>query len=174
MPYLPSSSKKYTFYVRSYSKVGKKTYYSAYAKVSSATSPIIIGAKTLYIGDTYTYKVKTNSKVSWSVDDEEIAEITSKGKLTAYDEGIVKIKAKANGVSSYFNVTVKTPIIKLNNSYISINKGNSAKLIATIVPSQIEVEWGYGEGKMGNPCGTRQVILHNKYSTVCYLYKSYD
>ena len=27
---------------------------------------------------------------------------------------------------------------------------------------------------MGNPCGTRQVILHNKYSTVCYLYKSYD
>lgn len=143
-----TSGKKYTFYVRSYSKVGKKTYYSAYAKVSSATSPIIIGAKTLYIGDTYTYKVKTNSKVSWSVDDEEIAEINSKGKLTAYEEGVVEIIAKANGVTSSFETTIKKPSIELNYKYLTINTGTTLKLSTTVAPTNMNIEWETDNGSI--------------------------
>lgn len=137
---------KNIFYVRSYAKIKNKTYYSKYIKITATTSPLITGASTLYIGDTYTYKATADGKVSWSVDDEEIAEITSKGKLIAYDEGTVKIKAIANNVSSSYNVIIKVPSVKINNRYLTVEEGYTSKISTNIIPSTMEVDWETDNG----------------------------
>ena len=139
---------KNTFYVRSYAKVGKKTYYSKYVKITAATVPLISGKGTLYIGDTATYKAETTGKVTWSVDDEEIAEINSKGKLTTYEEGVVEIIAKANGVTSSFEITIKKPSIELNYKYRTINTGTTLKLSTTVAPTNMNVEWETDNGSI--------------------------
>jgi uncharacterized repeat protein (TIGR02543 family) len=92
-----------------------------------------------------------DQEVSWKVDDADIAEISSTGKVTAKANGIVKVTAKAtdgSNVKAEFNVTItgQTAVIPKATS-INISGGNSIstlggtlQLSATVLPANAEQE----------------------------------
>ncbi|KAL7714442.1 Uncharacterized protein QTN25_007967 [Entamoeba marina] len=53
----------------------------------------------------------------------------------------------------------------------SVNRSVSATIDDLTAMS---VEWGCGEGLMGYPQGTKQVLLQNKFPTVSYMYNGYS
>lgn len=134
---------KYTFYVRSYAKIGDKAYYSSYVKVQTSTKPAISGSSSMYVGatKTFTATVSSKAKVTWSSSDKNIATVSSSGKVTAIKAGTVTIKAKANGVTASYKVKIKTPTIKLNKSNLTIKLDETATLKATTTPSSMKVKW---------------------------------
>ena len=135
------AGRRYTFYVVAYTKIGDKTYKSSDAVIETATKPVISGSKTLYIGQNKTFKATAKGKISWSSSDKSIAKVNSEGKVTALKAGTVTIKAKANGVTASYKVTIKKPTIKLNKSYLELDINESAKLKATVTPSSMKVKW---------------------------------
>lgn len=134
---------KYIFYIRSYAKIGDKSYYSPYVKVETATKPVISGTTSLYVGGskTFTAAVGSKVKVTWSSSDKKIAIVSSSGKVTAVKAGKVKIKAKANGITASYTLTVKTPTIKLDASTLEIYTNGVMSLNATVTPSSMKVKW---------------------------------
>ena len=99
--------RKYIFYVRAYAKINGTNYYSSLIKVETATKPIISGAKTLYVGNSKVFKATATGKITWSSSDKTIATVSSSGKVTALKAGTVTIRAKANGITASYAVTVK-------------------------------------------------------------------
>lgn len=99
--------RKYIFYVRAYAKINGTNYYSSLIKVETATKPIISGAKTLYVGNSKVFKATATGKITWSSSDKTIATVSSSGKVTALKAGTVTIRAKANGITASYSVTVK-------------------------------------------------------------------
>lgn len=63
---------------------------------------------TLYVGKSTSLKLKNaTKKITWSSSDEDVAMVTSKGKVRAIDKGTCKITAKCNGKKYICRVTVK-------------------------------------------------------------------
>ena len=81
----------------------------------------------------------TNKTVSWSSSNASVASVSG-GLVTAKSEGTAVITAKAGEKTATCNVTVKKKIVAvtsvvLNKTSISLNKGESETLVATVYPS---------------------------------------
>ena len=91
------------------------------------------------ITPTVTPENATNKTVYWFSSDPSIAGVGSTGKVSAYAPGKTTITAKTKdgAFKAYCKVTVVIPVsgIKLNKSNITINKGKSAPIKATVMPS---------------------------------------
>ena len=81
----------------------------------------------------------TDKSVTWSSSNTAIATVDQSGKVTAAKEGYASITAKAGDKQATCSVTVKKKIIAvasvtLNKTALSLNKGQSETLIATVSP----------------------------------------
>ncbi len=89
-----------------------------------------------------------NKTLTWSSDNTQIAEVSSLGKITAKTKGEVTITATtvAGLKKAECKVTVVQPVksIILNKKYLTIKRGKTYRLIATINPknaSNTKVKW---------------------------------
>jgi uncharacterized protein YjdB len=88
----------------------------------------------------------TNKTVSWTSSDSHVASVDSKGKVTAFGNGSAIITAKVDDQQATCTVTVTVPIesISLNKTQLTLDKGQSETLIATVKPddaSEKTVTW---------------------------------
>lgn len=82
--------------------------------------------------------------IEWVSEDETIAIVDSKGKVTSIAPGKTVITATANGKSASCNVTVEESSITLNMERINVSTrgvGSSIKVTPTIVGSKKNVKW---------------------------------
>ena len=80
----------------------------------------------------------TNQSVSWSSSDISVATVDDKGMVSAVEGGSATITARTNnGKTAACSVTVTTPVtgVSLNESSLKLNPGESATLVATVLPS---------------------------------------
>ena len=79
------------------------------SNVQAANKIVLSKTKvTLYVGKSTSLKLKNaTKKITWSSSDEDVAMVTSKGKVRAIDKGTCKITAKCNGKKYICRVTVK-------------------------------------------------------------------
>ncbi len=111
------------------------------AKVS-ITKP---DGKTLVMKKGKSFKIKTNQKVSFSSSNQKVVSVSSKGKLKALKKGKVTITAKslANKKNkAKLKVIVGNPVTKVtvNQSNISLVKGQKTKLTAVVAPKNASVK----------------------------------
>jgi len=102
---------------------------------------------TLPIGSTQTLTATvlpanaSNKTVTWSSSDVNIATVNANGKVTAVSEGLATITATTKdgsnlSTSCSVNVTqISATSIRLDQTELEMNKGQSIKLTATILPS---------------------------------------
>ena len=81
----------------------------------------------------------TDKSVTWSSSNANIATVDQSGKVTAVKEGHATITAKAGDMKATCSVTVKKKFIAvtsitLNKTELSLNKGHSETLKATVKP----------------------------------------
>ena len=81
----------------------------------------------------------TDKTVTWSSSDAAVATVDETGKVTAVKEGTATITAKAGEKTAACEVTVKKKVIAveavtLDKAELSITKGESATLVATVTP----------------------------------------
>ena len=77
---------------------------------AAAPNAVTISAKkkTLYVGKSFTLKIKGTSKtVKWSSNNKSVATVSAKGKVTAKKVGTATITAKVGGKKLNCKVTVK-------------------------------------------------------------------
>ena len=79
----------------------------------------------------------TDRDVSWTSSNTSIASVDQSGMVTAHAGGSVTIKASAGGMYATCSVRVIVPVssVTLNKTNLSLIKGESAKLTATVNPS---------------------------------------
>ena len=85
-------------------------------------------------------KNATSKKVTWSSSDTSVATVDSSGTVRGVKAGTATITAKAGGKSASCKVTVKNgsvsvSSVSLNKSTVSLQKGESTALTATVSPS---------------------------------------
>lgn len=81
-----------------------------------------------------------NSEISWKSSRRSIASVDDKGSVTGLKPGETTITASADGTSVTCKVVVKAPAVNLNESKITLYRGQSFKLYAT-VSSGIKPTW---------------------------------
>lgn len=112
-------------------------------KVEIPVQSIELSEKSLSIKESETHKLEaiytptdtTQKNVKWSSSDESIAKISQDGIITALTRGKTTITATAeNGTTASCDVTVTREIgsVILDKSSISLDKGESTKITATI------------------------------------------
>lgn len=89
----------------------------------------------------------THTKVSWTSSDPSVATIDSEGIVQAIANGNATIIAQVDDIKATCPVTVTTPVesITLNKDKLTLNKGESETLVATVVPTdatEATVTWG--------------------------------
>lgn len=72
------------------------------------------------------------SKVSWKSNKKSVATVDEYGKVTGAKPGEAIITATADGSSATCIITVKQPTVKLNKSSVTLYRGQTVKLIATV------------------------------------------
>ena len=106
--------------------------------VSPSTSELVIGS-TVQLSATVSPSNATDKSVTWSSSNQTVATVTPTGLVTAKAEGSANITANASGKTAVCKVTVKKPTVavtsvELDQTDITINKGTSQTLKATVKP----------------------------------------
>ncbi len=91
-------------------------------------------SSSLYRGQTIILSAKVSSgrKVSWKSQKSSVATVDDTGKVTAKKHGTAIIRASVDGVTKECEITVKSPVIKLNRSSVTIRKGKTCTLKADV------------------------------------------
>ena len=106
--------------------------------LSKATADLVIGGS-VQLTATVSPSNATDKTVTWTTSNAAIATVSPTGLVTAVAEGTANITATAGGKSAVCKVTVSKPVIsvtsvELDNTDITINKGDSKTLKATVKP----------------------------------------
>ncbi|WP_273130269.1 Ig-like domain-containing protein [Bacillus weihaiensis] len=127
-------------------KDNSKVYKKITVKVSTKTVKVnksslsITAGKTATLSATVSPSDSTDKTVKWTSSNTKIATVDSKGKVTAKTKGTVTMTASVKGAKDVkVNVTVTAPIaaksVKLNKTSVTINKGKTYTLTASVSPS---------------------------------------
>ena len=117
-------------------------------ELNTASEILSIG-ESLQLTATITPENAKNKELEWKSSNEDVAMVTSNGKVVAMDKGIAVITATAtdgSGVSASctINVMQKVKSIELNHTSYSLDIGESVTLVATVKPDDAEnksVKW---------------------------------
>lgn len=107
--------------------------------IDQSSVEMMIGEK-IQLSATITPADATDQRITWSSSKKSVATISDRGLVTAVAEGTTTIKARAGGKTSACIVTVKKEIISVTSisldlSTLSLTKGESKTLVATVSPS---------------------------------------
>lgn len=114
--------------------------------LSAETLKLGLG-QTEYLSATVKPDNVTDKTISWASDNEDVATVTSEGKVTGHNVGHASITATCGIVSGACSVTVSTidvESVTLDKSSVEIYIGESATLTATVKPDNAtnkEVSW---------------------------------
>lgn len=99
--------------------------YAAEQTVSVSNVKLSASKKTIYVGSSYTLKLKNaDGKVQWKSSKPSVAKVSSKGKVTALKSGTAVITATYNGKKYTCKITVKKkPEVKLSVSRRTLYPG---------------------------------------------------
>ncbi len=87
-------------------------------------------------------KGKEKKKLTWKSSNKKVATVSKKGVVKAKKKGTAVIRAKAGKKSASCKVTVGVPVkkVKVNAKEIRLTKGQSAKIKASVSPSNASVK----------------------------------
>lgn len=102
----------------------------------SDTSASIERGETLQLSAT----TSNSSKVTWKSSKKSIATVDENGLVTGLKPGETSISATADGASTACTVTVKKPTLQMNKTSVSLYRGQTLKLSAT-VSSHVAPTW---------------------------------
>lgn len=131
------------------------------------TTAVLYRTRTLRL----TAKVSSGRSVAWKSKKSSVATVDDKGLVTARKHGTAIITAKVDGVAKECEVTVRSPEIKLNKEAVSIKKGKTLTLTAS-VSSGISPIWSSSKTSVAKVDKTGKVTAVRKGS--CYIYASED
>ena len=106
--------------------------------VDRSTAEVVIG-ETVQLSATVLPSDATDRSITWSSSNKEVATVSNNGLVTGVSEGRAGIMAKAGGKTATCIVTVsRKPVpvtsVTLDNETITLTKGESKTLIATVKP----------------------------------------
>jgi len=139
-------------------------------------SPIIKLNKaniTLYRGQTANLSATVSSgiKPTWKANKKSVAVVDGFGIVTAVKHGTATITATVDGVSKNCEVVVKKPIITLSSSELSLKKGDTTTITAT-VSSGISPVWSSSNSNIATVYTTGKIIALQK--GTAYIYATED
>lgn len=105
---------------------------------------------TMYEGGIYSWTVTqapSKGSVKWTSSNPKVA-IVDNGKVTALKPGTSKITASFAGASITTTVTVKSPTLSWQTSYISLYKGESKSFSVNKQPSNAKITWSSSNPKI--------------------------
>lgn len=109
---------------------------SAACKITVKTPTIVLSKTsiTLYRGQTAKLSATVSSGINptWKTDKKSVAVVDEAGIITAVKHGSSTITATVDGVSKSCKVIVDKPVITLSSSELSLKKGDTAKITATV------------------------------------------
>ncbi|SDN43900.1 Uncharacterized conserved protein YjdB, contains Ig-like domain [Fictibacillus solisalsi] len=124
------------------SKLSKKVAVTVSTKTIKVnkTKLSVTAGKTAQLTATVLPTDSTDKKVTWKSSNTRIATVDSKGKITGKKKGSATITASVKDAKPVkIKVTVNAPIlaksVKMNKSRVTLNKGKSITLSATVSPS---------------------------------------
>ncbi|MBQ8592014.1 MAG: Ig-like domain-containing protein, partial [Lachnospiraceae bacterium] len=112
--------------------------------------PTIKLDKTSYVlytgtkGNTVTLKATIdgpNKKATWDCLDSDVVTVSSKGKITALEEGTATITATANGVTASCQMIVKTPKTVLAKETLILKEQDTTFLPIDVIGNNQTVKW---------------------------------
>ncbi|MFA6309128.1 MAG: leucine-rich repeat protein [Clostridia bacterium] len=119
----------------------------------------------------------SNKNVNWTSDSIKIATVSSTGKVTAKGPGtaIITVTTASGNKMATCTVTVIQPVksVKLNRNSITLNRGKTFKLTATINPSNAsnrKITWRSGNSKIATVSPTGKITAKSKGTTYIYVY----
>ncbi|MEI6602257.1 MAG: leucine-rich repeat protein [Clostridia bacterium] len=125
-------------------------------QLNKASGTLLV-PKTVQLVCTITPSNATNKMVAWSSSNIKIAKVSTTGLVTAVAPGKATISVITNSGAwkATYVVTVLQPVksVKLNKSTLTLLKGKSSKLIATITPvnaSNKKVTWKSANAKIAS------------------------
>lgn len=120
----------------------------------------------LKVGEGYTLSTNNGTKVNWSSNDSNIATVDSTGKVVAKAAGeTVVVATDTTGFKAECIVTVtkessqQSDVISLNTTSMSMNVGDSVKLIESVTPSNnvSGVTWSSSDAKIATVSNNGEV-----------------
>jgi len=145
-------------------------------KLNKTTAAIKV-PQTLQLNATVSIPYIADDSVKWTSSNAKVATVSSSGKVTAKSAGVATITATTVTASkkATCKVTVTQPItsVKLNKATLTISKGKTAKLIATINPSSAsnkKVTWKTSNKSIATVTSTGIVKGIKKGTAYIYVY----
>lgn len=123
----------------------------ASCKVTVTKTKVTISANSVSIEKKGSYRLRATassySRIKWRSGNPGIATVNSTGVVNGIRPGQVTITASADGVTASCQITVKTPIVKLNKSSITLKPGQSARIVATTSNGFLPI-WSSGKNSV--------------------------
>ncbi len=159
-----------------------ETEITATAGGSSATCRIKVKSPTVKLSQTSaalyrSQKIRLSAAVSsgvspvWKTNKKSVAVVDESGSVTGVKHGTATITATVDGVSKSCEITVKIPVITLSKSELSIKKGSSVKVTAT-VSSGVTPIWSSSNSNIVTVDSAGKISALKKGSA--YIYASED
>ena len=136
----------------------------------SRTATTVFRGKTFQLSATVAPANATLTAVTWKSSNTKVATVSGTGKVTAKGKGTATITCTAkdgSGVKASCKVTVKQPVTKitLNKSSLSITRGKTYQLKATVAPTTANnkaVAWKSSNVKVAAVSSTGKVTAKGK------------
>lgn len=172
--------------VDSYGRVTAKASGSAYitAKIKGAEAKCKVTVEKttirftrnsirMYRGNMYKIgvSVSTGHRPTYRSSNSKVAKVNADGVVTAVKNGTAKITVSVDGVSKKFSVTVNKPTITLNVTSISLSKGTTLPVYATVSSGNIPT-YSTSNKKVATISATG--VVRGVGKGTCYVYASED
>lgn len=128
---------------------------------------------TLYRGQKLQLSATVSSGINptWKTNKKSVATVNSSGLITAVKHGIAAVTATVDGVSKSCEITVASPIINLSTDEISLKKGASATLSASVSSGNAPV-WSSSNSNVASVNSSGKITALKK--GTAYIYASED
>jgi hypothetical protein len=141
----------------------------------SKTAVTLKVAQTLQLTATVSPSNAANKAVKWTTSSYKVATVSSTGRITAKAKGIatITVTTVSGAKKATCKVTVIQPVksVKLNKTTLTLKKGKTYKLVATVSPSTAnnkKVTWKSGNKRLATVGSTG--IIKAKVKGTVYIY----
>lgn len=117
--------------------------FSSVMTVDAAVIKLNINSTSVYIGDTVQLKIiGTNKSVKWTVNDTDIAKVSSKGLVTALKKGTVTITASVGSQKYRSTIQIKSKELTAEEIYENCSKA-TVEILAEVASNRYNLGSGF-------------------------------